>query len=131
MGVDIEAGLGDSGDPESDGNGDDDLESRCCEVRRERLMMDIRSCLHVIADCCVPEREREIVKTACDAGMAAGFCGSGSAIAQGLKRKLEGVRGMGSRDDEAWLQKMIRGGFDAGMKCRSVNVWRAVETERS
>ncbi|KUY51948.1 hypothetical protein WS45_25755 [Burkholderia sp. RF2-non_BP3] len=94
-------------------------------------MMDMRSCLHAIADCCVPECDREIVKAACDAGMAAGFYGSGSAIARGLKHKLEGVRGLGCLEDGALLEKLVFIGFDAGMRCRSVNVWRAAETARS
>lgn len=128
MDPDIEARLGFSGDPESDGTECDGLESRCYEVRRERLMMNIRSCLHAIAECCMPDGDTEIVKAACDAGMAAGFYGSGSAIAQGLTRKLQCVRGMRCREDEVLLQEMIGIGRDAGMKCRSVDTWRSGET---
>ncbi|KUY88314.1 hypothetical protein WS48_31080 [Burkholderia sp. RF7-non_BP1] len=90
-------------------------------------MMDMRSCLHAIADCCVPECDREIVKAACDAGMAAGFYGSSSAIAQGLYRRLEGVRDVSRWHDVVPLEKMAGVGFDAGKKCRAMDVRHSVK----
>ncbi|WP_045598688.1 hypothetical protein [Burkholderia thailandensis] len=84
-------------------------------LQLERIVSEIQLCMHAIIDGLFPEDGRDVVKAACDAGLAARFYGPDSAITSGLKERFEILRVDSSTHwgaNRSLLETMVLAGTD-------------------